>query len=220
MSARENASVILNTGRYEPDSLYVLDPTMRQSAALHIDAETDLLAHIDGFYLVAPGWKRCRACGHLDKALKLADILPAVGIGERILFSKSGRGVAYLAAGWFGPKVWGTWSKGRRAEVIRWTSSAGVQGILIEADALVLPAHPKQDIEISVNGIAAATVRLTAYAANRIRVPLPEAARGELQRHGILRLAFRFPDTVRPLDLGLNNDPRPLALGLRAITLI
>ncbi|WP_218068224.1 DUF6311 domain-containing protein [Candidatus Thiosymbion oneisti] len=218
--ARKNASVTLNTGRYQADSLYVLDPTQRQSAVLHLDPETDLLARIDGLYLVAPGWKRCRACGHLDKELKLADVLPAIGIGERIRFSKSGGGVAYLATGWFEPETWGTWSMGPAAKVVLRTSSDGIHSILIEANALVSPAHPKQDIEISVNGIPAATLRLTAYAANRIRVPIPAAARDELRKSGALRLKFRFPDTVRPRDIGLNDDPRALALGLLAITLI
>jgi len=217
--ARKNAAVALNTGRYEADSLYVLDPARLGSAALHMDPETDLLARIDGFYVVAPGWKRCRDCGHLDGELRPADVLPAVGIGERIRFSASGGGVTYLAAGWFEPEAWGTWSQGGAAEVILRVSGTAVHGILIEARALVSPAHPKQDVEISVNGIPAASVRLTAYAANRIRVPLPDAAREALRKYGALRLEFRLPDTVRPKDIGLDNDPRALALGLLAITL-
>jgi len=217
--ARKNAAVTVNTGRYKADSLYVLAPARLGAAALHMDSETDLLARIDGFYVVAPGWKRCRECGHLDQALKPAEILPEIGIGERIRFSASGGGVPYLAAGWSDPEAWGTWSQGGAAEVILRVSGVGVRDILIEARALVAPAHPKQDVEISVNGIPAAIVCLTAYAANRIRVPLPEAAREGLRKYGALRLAFRFPDVARPKDIGLDNDPRALALGLLAITL-
>jgi len=100
-----------------------------KAVALHLDPETDLLARVDGFYLVAPGWKRCRECGHLDHELKLADILPTVGIGERIQFSESGNGLTYLAAGWSNPQAWGTWSNGLVAEVVLPMSGAGISGI-------------------------------------------------------------------------------------------
>ncbi|WP_218068315.1 DUF6311 domain-containing protein [Candidatus Thiosymbion oneisti] len=219
-TALKKASVTLNTGRYEADSLYVLDPTKLGSIALHIDSETDLLARIDGFYLVAPGWKRCRKCGHLDRELGLADVLPAVGSGERIRFSESGDGLIYLAAGWSNPESWGTWSNGPAAEVVLLLSDVGAHEILIEANALVSPLHPEQNIEISVNGMVATTARLTTYAANRIRVPIPDAVREKLQKHRTLRLKFRFPDAVRPQALRIGDDSRSLALGLMAITLI
>ena len=151
-SARKNAADTVNTGRYKADSLYVLAPVGLGSVALHMDSETDLLARINGFYVVPPGWKRCRDCGHLGQSLKPAGILPAIGIGERIRFSASGGGVTYLAAGWSDSEAWGTWSQGGAAEVILRVSGAGVHGILIEARALVSPAHPKRDVEIAVNG--------------------------------------------------------------------
>ena len=60
--ARKKALAAVNTGRYEADSLYVLDPTLVESAARHLDPETDLLTRVDGLDLVAPGWKGCRTC--------------------------------------------------------------------------------------------------------------------------------------------------------------
>ncbi len=49
-------------GEFEPDSLYLLDETLLRQVAMTIDVESDLLAQIDGFYVVAPGWKKCATC--------------------------------------------------------------------------------------------------------------------------------------------------------------
>lgn len=98
--AQKRALAAVNTGRYEADSLYLLNPNLLASAARHIDPTTDLLARVDGFVLVAPGWKGCRACGHLDQELSLADLPspPAVGgAGGRLRFSQSGGGLPEAA---------------------------------------------------------------------------------------------------------------------------
>jgi len=60
--AQTRARDALRTGRYEPDTLYVLDDGVVLTAALSLNPETDLLARIDGLTVVAPGWKKCKLC--------------------------------------------------------------------------------------------------------------------------------------------------------------
>lgn len=60
--AQRNASDALQTGKYEGDSLYVLNDDAFRLAAKSTDTANDLLAEIDGFNVLAPGWKKCTGC--------------------------------------------------------------------------------------------------------------------------------------------------------------
>jgi hypothetical protein len=60
--AREKARVALTTGNFDGDSLYILDAESLVEAVGHLDRSADLLARIDGFNVLAPGWKKCRDC--------------------------------------------------------------------------------------------------------------------------------------------------------------
>jgi hypothetical protein len=55
--AKEKARVALTTGNFERDSLYVLDDESFIEAVRHLDRSADLLTRIDGFNVLAPGWK-------------------------------------------------------------------------------------------------------------------------------------------------------------------
>ena len=41
-----------------------MDESSFAEAARHLNQDTDLLARIDGFNVIAPGWKTCEACSH------------------------------------------------------------------------------------------------------------------------------------------------------------
>jgi hypothetical protein len=217
-TAQQKAWAILGSGQYEPNALYVLDAAALKRAALNYDPEADLLARVDGFNVLAPGWKKCAVCRCVDSELRLTDIFPPITTGERIRFSQAAGNTAYLTRGWSGPETWGTWSDGPSAEIVLPLSTARPRGFVIEANALVSPSHPKQDVEIRVNGALAATVSLTMNSGNQIEVPIPAPTQEGLAARGTLHVELRFPDAVRPKDIGLNDDPRNLALGLRAIT--
>lgn len=216
--ARRMAAKALRTGRYEPDSLYVLSPGSVGQALFELDADEDLLARIDGFVVLAPGWKRCPGCGQIDSELRLADALPPVAMGERIQFSRGGNGAPFLGDGWSEPEVWGVWSDGPLARVVLPLLAGVPHRLVLEANALITPSHPTQTMEILVNDAVAKTISLTEQAGNRIRVDLPEPARSRLAERGTLDIRLRFPDAAAPGDIGLGDDPRALALGLVAIT--
>jgi hypothetical protein len=64
--AKGKARTALETGNFDQDSLYIMDESSFAEAARHFDPETDLLARIDGFNVLAPGWKTCGTCSHSD----------------------------------------------------------------------------------------------------------------------------------------------------------
>jgi len=60
--AQRKAADALQTGKYESNSLYVLDDDAFHQAANSIDTANDLLVRINGFNVLAPGWKKCTGC--------------------------------------------------------------------------------------------------------------------------------------------------------------
>lgn len=67
MDARARAYEMLRTGVFMRDTLYILDRGAADKIAPLIDANTDLLAEIDGFNVLAPGWN-CRGLNCLKPA--------------------------------------------------------------------------------------------------------------------------------------------------------
>ncbi|HEY8553752.1 MAG TPA: DUF6311 domain-containing protein [Burkholderiales bacterium] len=204
------------SGTYDPDTLYVFSDSAAVLALPQVDASRDVLARIDGFVVLAPGWKACGTCRSAPTPLTLHDVLKPVAPGERVEFNESARTSAYLVRGWSHPEPWGTWSEGPEAELLL-PVSGEARNVTIEAHPLVSASHPKQRIVIEVNGVPAweGDVRADSGA---IDVPIDETARAAAERDGLLRLRFRLPDAARPKDLGINQDVRVLALGLRALT--
>lgn len=198
----------LRSGTFEQDTLYILDQKAADQAAISIDADSDFLAEVDGFYVLAPGWKKCRECGFRKQELEPLRL----DLGSKIAFTDKGDSQSFLSKGWSYPEPWGTWSEGLEAE-IRLHLSARPTTIIVEAHPLVSPNHPKQRVEVSINGAPAVTAQLASNA--NIVIPVPEVAAFS----GLISLRFKFPDTARPRDLGINEDTRQLALGLHALTI-
>ena len=71
--ARRIASNALKSGKYEADSLYILDESVFRQAAVSLDPTTDVVARVDGFNVLAPGWKKCADCSRLADEVKAID---------------------------------------------------------------------------------------------------------------------------------------------------
>lgn len=217
-NAKNKARGTLRTGHYEPDALYILDEAVWRSAALTLNTESDLLARIDGLSVVAPGWKKCGRCAKVQGEARPTDMLPPIRLGGRLQFRQSGNGLVYLVEGWSGPEPWGTWSEGASAAVIL-PMNDNLKMVVIEADALVTPAHPEQRIRVLLNGVSVKDATLTSSTGNRIEVSISDKLRTHLSENGYLRMQFEIPDAAKPADLGINDDNRILGFGLVSITL-
>lgn len=216
--AKERAASAIRTGNYERDSLYVLDQGVAGAAFLTVNQRTDLLAKIDGFYVIAPGWNACGECSRPGNEVTFGDLFPPVKIGERLEFTQTGKGQQYLVSGWNTPEPLGTWSEGNAAEILfQPFAKQQVQRLVIEGDPAVSASHPQQTVEVFVNDVWAAKVTLTAASSGQIEVIVPEEARARIAADSYLRLRLVLPDAARPVDIGINDDPRRLALALRAI---
>lgn len=219
--ARLRGLEALNSGRYEPDTLYLLEDRLLLKAAMTLDPQRDLLAKLDGLNVLAPGWKTCARCPSVETEARLEDLLAMLGPlerGQTISFDSSSKGAGYLLDGWSWQEPWGIWSDGPVADMILPLSFDDPQRLLVEAHAFVKPSHPEQDVEVWVNGVLEASTRLSISAENRIEVSLSDAARRKIRKPGFLHLRFRFADAASPQDIGENSDNRRLAIGLLSVT--
>lgn len=219
-SAVQTSVDSIYSGKLDPDSLYILDDDMVAPALAHIDQRADLLAKIDGFNVLAPGYRRCAQCPQLHEELHSEEFVSPISLGERIDFSQAGKGRSFLLRGWSAPETWGTWSDGEGAGIFFPTSTGEAKSLLIEANALVSASHPTQKLEIRVNGGEPTPISLKNSGGNLIRLPLTEIASRRLAERGYVLLELKFINPARPKDIGINDDNRRLAIGLISVTLM
>jgi hypothetical protein len=216
-NAKQRSFEELYSGKYENDSIYVLDDRSFQKAALSIDGDNDLLAQIDGFNVVAPGWKNCAACHQVENEINIKSLLLPVAFGQRMLFTNSGSSETYLGAGWSSPEAWGTWSENSSALIVLPLQANEANTLTIEAKPWLNEHHQKQDVFLAINGVNAGKINFDKNTENLVLIKIPD----EVKKVGVgdlLRLKFYFPDAVRPIDIGVSPERRKLGLGLVAIT--
>jgi hypothetical protein len=212
--AGQKSQRILETGNYDPDSLYILDEKAMRLAVKTVNSDTDLLARIDGLVVLAPGWKHCIECLAMADEGRSMEAVPMIKVGQQQGFNYR---TNHLANGWGTPEAWGTWSDGGRAEILL-RVPAEAQFIVIEALAFVTAMHPAQTVEVSINGVHALTTRLTTLQGNRIEIPLTAAIRAAIANDTLTRIHLDLPDAISPKQLGLGDDSRVMGLGLKSLT--
>ncbi|WP_236189577.1 DUF6311 domain-containing protein [Pseudomonas pharyngis] len=212
--AQQKAQAMLESGQYDPDSLYLLDDNALVDAAKNINSETDLLTRVDGVAVLAPGWKRCRECLQMPDEGQQILLTPLTRPGQTLTFNYRNR---QLTGGWSKPESWGTWTEGQQAKIqLRVLPPA--RSIVIDALAFISPTHPGQRVIVSLNGQQVLDTRLTQFQGNRLEIPISAALNQRLGRDDRLDIELQLPDAVSPRQLGINDDSRIMGLGLKTLT--
>jgi hypothetical protein len=184
------------------------------------------LARIDGFNVLAPGWKVCSNCPPFEseaalakkltsaKTSELNQLAPEISLGEKIVFSSQGRGRAdFMLEGWGYGENWGTWAIAPQAKLIFNFSTFKPRKMVIDTRAFLAPLHTQQEIEVWGNGSMLGKVTLKKIDSNQIEVTLPD----QVMVNPIFNLEFRSINAVSPKDMGLGADERLLGIGLQSI---
>jgi len=201
----------LRTGQYDPKTLYILENDQIIPALLHLNPQKDLLAKIDGFYVLAPDWQTCSVCIKVPavQQVNLAQLMSKVG--EVIAFGRieQPKYLLNVSHGWAFPEPWGIWSDGLSAQLILGIPE-GAQSLTLTARAFVSPRHPTQEITLMVNGQQREDLILTKDSNNLITISITK----EDRQAGHLVINLKFKNPVRPQDLGMGDDQRLLSIGL------
>jgi hypothetical protein len=213
-NAQRDAQRRLSTGRYEADSLYILDDDALELAIKNVHSDTDLLTRVDDFVVLAPGWKRCAQCLAMVDEGHAMSLVPLSQPGLVQAFNRKSR---QLVKGWAAPETWGTWSEGQDAEIAL-RVAPGTTSIVIDVLAFVMPPKLTQRVIVSINGVEALSTRLTQVQGNLLEIPLSAAIRETLVEGRVLNIQLHLPDATSPRNLGLNDDARLMGLGLKSLT--
>ena len=147
-------------------------------------------------------------------------VRPIFPLGHPESFKAPGAWNEWLTSGWSDPEIGGVWSSGTHAEITvdPRELSRVVQGIRLnfEVNGLVTARHPRQRIQVSVNGMAAGTHEMV-YPINQMKFDVVVPAAEMTSPNGI-RIAFDLPDAASPQSIGMNSDPRVLGIQLQTLT--
>lgn len=225
---RQQASEMMLSGNYDPNSLYFIneseilfDSHDSFKLPIQIDSNKDLLARIDGYIILAPGWKLCVDCSTLPAEISAQDLLPpAIELNKQFIIGSHANSRRYLYGGWSIPENEGVWSNKKTAKLILPLNNVNVDQIVFEAKPLISKNHIAQKIEVIVNGVAAPLVTMTEGTGNKFIIEITKEMRTQLNNNNRLSFQFNFLDAVSPQALGINNDTRELAIRLQGFTVV
>jgi len=202
----------LRAGPLDKNSLYVLDLWKTNPEPILFDPKVDTLLKLDGFTVLAPGWKACKTCASLSPILEIPRYAPVTEIGKWIYFSRDAEGrKEFLLDGWapYG-EAWGNWSEGGAASMLLPIPAGKPKSLKLQARAFVHEKHPKLDVEILINGALQKKVSLTEFESNQIDIPLPTSLLGQ----DYFKLELKMLNPASPKALGIGEDDRQLGLGV------
>lgn len=209
------ATRAIDSGKFAHDTLYVLEQRSALQATVSINHDSDVLAKVDGFYVLAPGWKQCSGCPPITDESRT--LIPSLGAGEKLQFMEGSPGAQALAKGWWFAEAWGTGSVGTDAEIVL-RPTTGLSSLTLETNAFLAEKHPRQTVDISINNVPVVSANLTDASKNTIDINLPAEVQALVAQQGVLRIQLHFPLAISPHDLGWSEDTRKLAIGLLALT--
>lgn len=213
-------------GGYDPQTLYVffgdpLSTALSEQAKISAGPD-DLMAEMDGYRILAPGWKQCAECQHLG--FTLPQIAPAAAPeyvpGTEIRFGSGGNAARYLAGGWSHAEEWGNWTY-TNAAALRLAIPGHRAGDLmldISAHAFVPPSYPRQTVQVSVNGHPVGELHYTArqnQSLQSLRIPAAVVA----HNHGELLIVFSIAELISPIQATASKDIRSLGLGAMSMVI-
>ena len=207
-------------GQSDASTLYLIENAeswklWRDLPALKFNHERDLLIRVDGYTVLAPGWKTCPECLKLDtSALELKQTIPEIKLGQVLVFNKLSKdNDLFLLEGWHHAEDWGIWANGNNAEAVFSLPSSNPKPrfLSLEMAALVNPTHPRQEVEIWSNGALIAKQTLTQRDGNIVKVPIPEGS----FKKGYLDIAIKSLNAIAVNKITPSSpDSRELSIGL------
>jgi hypothetical protein len=209
VNQRLNESIAI--GKYDEDTLYILENDKAMSAIRNLNKKIDLLANINGFNVLAPGWLQCTQCPAVPFDQWIENKIPYFQMNQAIIFSRATSKLLpfTLLDGWAYPESWGVWSNSQKSKLFL-IAPKGASKLKLDFRAYVLPTHPTQSVEILINGIFHQKHIFNIGENNSLEIPL------KIEKNGgtLIAIDFRFQNPARPVDLGYPGDDRLLSIGL------
>lgn len=199
------------SGALRTDSVYVLSPNLAFFVAAN-NPDPNFCHQLDGFFLCSKVTDFGLGPGIKAEAPELP--------GEELSFGAS-TSSKYLVNGWFkggsGTDPWGVWSNGDGVLWFQIPADQAKRFHNVVLDMQILVAKLPVSYSITAGSYEVRGV-LAGGNAPRIEHLYPKLALQATGRTNIIRL--KVSDPVRPIDAGINNDPRTLGAGILSLRLV
>ena len=218
--AQSNFDRAIYSGNLDPHTIYVLDEWKSNPDSLQIkfNPQIDLLARMDGYNILAPGWKLCKNCPQVDSQYEIAKLEPLITKQKPIFFGKGSEGGALFLGehGWAGIETWGVWTDSKEAKLLLPLPHSSPLKLKLNLNAFIASGHPTQEVEVWSGETLLKKMKLTKATGNEVDIELPKT----ILTKSYISLEFKLLNPARPKDFGLGSDSRNLGIGLVSATFI
>lgn len=205
----------LDNGEINPYTLYIIDKDHLLPLLKNFNSKRDLLTNIDGHYLLAPNWKQCGQCNQSYKSISTNNFLGSPNIDSKFIFSNSGAfDRRFLINGWSKyQEDWGVWSEGNRSNLLLPIPKHLDENLISIHLRAYINNNSYQTLKISTNGIFIGVFYLHSFENNLVQFSLPELSKEQ----GYVFIELNYSEPISPKEIGLGDDSRKIAVGLKSI---
>ena len=120
-------------------------------------------------------------------------------------------GCASLTSGWSASESWGTWSNGNNAQISFQVGEQLPTQITLDLNVFLAGGVPQQRMQFRINGHLLPEIVLN-KTQEKVILDITDAV-----QRGLNQLTIHLPNAVSPCEVGLSNDNRKLAIGIKII---
>ena len=219
-TAQANFDRAIYSGNLDSRTIYILNEwkSNPDSPQIKFDPQIDLLARMDGFNILAPGWKLCKTCPQVDPKYEIDKLEPLSIKQKTIFFGKGSEGGALFLGehGWAGIETWGVWTDSKEAKLLLPLPHSSPLKLKLNLNAFIASGHPTQEVEVWSGETLLKKMKLTKATGNEVDIELPKT----ILTKSYISLEFKLLNPARPKDFGLGSDSRNLGIGLVSATFI
>jgi hypothetical protein len=218
LASQESFDNAIYKGITKKKALYVIEDMhlwklSYNKLPLIYDSTSDLLVNVDGYTILAPGWKNCSECLRLDTSLiEFTKSKPVVVKGQKIMFdSLTSISDNFLLGGWYDSEAWGVWAKDAKANAVFPIPSSDSKHLVLEVRAFVSDAYKLQEIEVYSKDKLLLKQALSTFDGNKLYIPISAA----MHRDGFIAIEIKSINPVKTSDvIAASKDTRMLSIGL------
>lgn len=211
----EKLQTTIINGEIRPGTLYLLDERTTPFMLSRLNFSHDLLAEVNGYRVLAPGWRDCRECTQSLNKIDPRDLFSPTFINKPIIFTKEADiDKQLLLNGWSKYiEDWGVWSDGGESQlVLPLPRSGSPKTLTLQMRAHISPGHPEQIVRLWVNGAKGPEIILRSFDSNTVDIAIPAIA----TQQGYISLKLIYPNANSPRQANASTDDRLLSIGLKS----
>ncbi|WP_456282552.1 DUF6311 domain-containing protein [Cupriavidus sp. JZ107] len=192
----------IETGNFREDTLYIFNKDTYWNKARGTLGGNGFAGYVDGFRVLAPAWRGCTQTCAFRSEIARVDFRDAAS--ER-----------FLKRGWSTTAgEGGRWTDGREAELSIPLGDESLQELSVRLRFIpfIKPGQEQQQVVVVVAGKEIQRWRLTREQVETRELRVPASVLKSTP--GSLDVRLEFPDARSPVELGISDDTRVLALNV------